>query len=653
MKHRSSRSSFAELRDVLFGGLAFCGCLLCLLPAQARANPSYASELQAQAQARGLAHTRTWQVLLHYHPTLLGGWRSSADGPGFFLAGKAGESDPEAELAATLAAFAAPATLDVQETEAGQHPQCRFPARWSWLKHELAIDTQRLPEQPCPMFARWRQAIAPEKVTLIYSSAYINSPASMYGHTFLRLSRRTGAGNRLIDYIVNFAADATTNNGFLYAVEGLLGGFQGRFFVMPFYVKIQEYSNIESRDLWEYELALTGAEAERLVAHTWETRSTHFNYYFVTENCSYFILELLEAARPELRVSERFHGPVIPTETLRALLSVPDLVVARTSRPSLRMQILTRKSAMNSSEVKAAESLAKRGSESRASIAAWPKERQARTLDAACDLLRFREGLGKDPSPEFLRKERELLILRGRTGVEPLAVDVHPASDAPETGHRPLRLGIAGGLAGSQRASFEEVSFRFALHDFLDPSRGYLDDAELEMMQLQVRFYNGSHQLFPEHLELLNILSVSGFDRWIPKTAWTVRAGGDQAHNLGCAGLRCSDGYLKTGGGIALRAGHPFLAYLLTEVELAAGAPLDDHYRIGIGGLAGTVLRLGRWAEFKAEGSYLYYFLGDRRRAPVITVGQGLNFGTWAQLRLVGEAIGKYTEARLEVLGYF
>ncbi|HEY5284984.1 MAG TPA: DUF4105 domain-containing protein, partial [Polyangia bacterium] len=187
-----------------------------------------------------------------------------------------------------MAAFAAPATPEVQETEAGQHPQCRFPARWSWLKQELAIDVQRLPERPCPMFARWRQAIAPEKVTLVYSSAYINSPASMYGHTFLRLSRRTGAGNKLIDYIVNFAADVTTNNGFLYAIEGLMGGFQGRFFVMPFYVKIQEYSNIESRDLWEYELALTGAEAERLVAHTWETRSTHFNYYFVTENCSYF-----------------------------------------------------------------------------------------------------------------------------------------------------------------------------------------------------------------------------------------------------------------------------------------------------------------------------------------------------------------------------
>jgi hypothetical protein len=34
-------------------------------------------------------------------------------------------------------------------------------------------------------------------------------------------------------------------------------------------------------------------------------------------------------------------------------------------------------------------------------------------------------------------------------------------------------------------------------------------------------------------------------------------------------------------------------------------------------------------------------------------VGQGLNLGTWAQIRLVGDAVGSYREARAELLGYF
>ncbi len=613
----------------------------------------YVRQLQAQAQARGLAWSRTWQVLLHYHRTLLGGWQSSADGLGFFLAGKAGASDPQAELSATLAAFAEPARPKLPETEANQHPQCRFPARWAWLKQTLAIDSKRIPDQPCPLFERWRQAIAPEKVTLIYSAAYVNSPASMYGHTFLRLTRRTGEGNQLIDYIVNFAADPTTDNGFLYALLGLTGGFEGHYYVMPFYVKIQEYSNYESRDLWEYQLALTPAESERLVEHVWETRSTYFNYYFMTENCSYFLLELLEAARPSLHLSERFHGPVIPTETVRAVLSVPGLVRGHSVRPSLRDQLLTRKASLDRAEVAAAQALAEHGAQAQGLLAAWPKQRQARTIDAAYDLLRFREGMKKNPSAAFKRKERELLILRGRTGVAPLAVDVHPVSDAPETGHRALRLGVSGGVVGSSRTAFQEISLRMALHDFLDPPRGYLDDAELQMVDLRVRFYDRSHQIVPERLNLIDILSVPGFDRWSPKTAWTVRAAGAQAHNLGCTGLRCSYGSLITGGGLALRLGHPFLAYLLTNVDLSAGVPFEHHYRIGAGGIAGAVLRLGSFTELRIEGQYDYYFLGDRRRDPVVSAGEGFNFGTWAQLRLVGLAIGRYTEARLDLLGYF
>jgi hypothetical protein len=57
--------------------------------------------------------------------------------------------------------------------------------------------------------------------------------------------------------------------------------------------------------------------------------------------------------------------------------------------------------------------------------------------------------------------------------------------------------------------------------------------------------------------------------------------------------------------------------------------------------------------SLKAQGRYYYYFLGDHRRDPVIDVGQSISFGSWAELRLVGEATGRYTEARAELYGYF
>ena len=37
----------------------------------------------------------------------------------------------------------------------------------------------------------------------------------------------------LLDYAVNFAADLQNDNGFLYAMKGLMGGYHGRFSTFP------------------------------------------------------------------------------------------------------------------------------------------------------------------------------------------------------------------------------------------------------------------------------------------------------------------------------------------------------------------------------------------------------------------------------------
>ena len=238
------------------------------------------------------------------------------------------------------------------------HPQCRFPARYAWLKRELGAPPDFV-DQPCPLLDTWRTGISAEAVTLVYATAYLNGPASMYGHTFLRLSRATGEGNPLLDYAVNFAADADTKNGLLYAFLGLTGGFAGHFYVVPYYVKVQEYTNMESRDLWEYELSFTGEQVQRLVLHAWETRTTYFDYYFIDENCSYQLLTLLEAAEPSLHLIDRFGGRVVPADTVRAVLEQPGLIRRVASRPSLVSTMTERKARLDGRELRSAEALAK------------------------------------------------------------------------------------------------------------------------------------------------------------------------------------------------------------------------------------------------------------------------------------------------------
>ena len=140
-------------RVVLY--LVFLGALAGARPAAA--HDQYLAQLLRQARAQKLARTRTWQVLLHYREMWYGGWRSEADGWGFFNAGRIGKIDPERELEATLTAFRGPPVpLDPSRLEESQHPQCRFPARWQFLKQALGIDPARFPDQPCPLFSFWR-----------------------------------------------------------------------------------------------------------------------------------------------------------------------------------------------------------------------------------------------------------------------------------------------------------------------------------------------------------------------------------------------------------------------------------------------------------------------------------------------------------------
>jgi hypothetical protein len=628
----------------------------------APAPPPALAALVGLAGEKRLSETREWQVMLHYQPTRLGGWKSQADGLGFFFAGKRGKSDPAAELAATIAALMAPPVRDPKNPET-MHPQCRFPARYAWLKRELGAAD--FVDQPCPVLDTWRTGISAEAVTLVYATAYLNGPASMYGHTFLRLSRSTGEGNPLLDYAVNFAADADTNNGLLYAVLGLTGGFAGRFYVVPYYVKVQEYTNMESRDLWEYELAFSSEQVERLVLHAWETRNTYFDYFFIDENCSYQLLTLLEAAEPSLHLVDDFGARVVPADTIRAVLKQPGLVRRTGSRPSLVSTMTERKARLDGRELRSAEVWAKSPIEGTPpDPTGIPRHRQAQIIDAAYDLLRYREGLKSADAPDaFKKRERRLLLARGRTGEPPQDVVARAAVDAPERGHGTLRLAVGGGVS-AVGGTFETLAIRAAIHDFLDSSDGYPESAQLEMANLRGRFDNDSRRPRLDRFDLVGILSAAPVDRWVHSLSWKAWIGVENARELGCErpssdihGWRCLYGGATTGGGFATRfgPGRRFLTFALAEVDAGAGPAFaaGHDFRVGLGGEGGFVGEASQLWRFQLGARYIYYLLGDTRPNFRTRVAQSFSIGRGLALRLAVDTAGSYAEAATELVGYF
>ena len=97
--------------------------------------------------ASNLSEERLWHLLLHYRPTIGGGYESEADEAGFFLAAN-GKTDPQAELQQTIASFFSTELVG----RSRQPARCAFIARYHWLKAELGIDETRLPPQSCDRF---------------------------------------------------------------------------------------------------------------------------------------------------------------------------------------------------------------------------------------------------------------------------------------------------------------------------------------------------------------------------------------------------------------------------------------------------------------------------------------------------------------------
>ncbi len=570
--------------------------------------------LVARSRELRLAESREWQVLGHYRANRISsGVTSEVDAAAFFLAPD-GKTNPRSELEATLAAFVEQA-VDVDQSEEGKREpaRCRFPARFAWLDERLHFDSLVIPHAPCDRFDRWRDTIRAESATLIFASAYPNGPSSMFGHTLLRLNRaREGNADDLLAYAVNYAALPTTENPILYTFMGLGGGFPGYFATMPYYLKVQEYADMEDRDIWEYRLGLDRAAVARMVEHLWELGHAWFDYYYLSENCSYHLLAVLDAGNPSLHLTDAFQKWVIPGDTVKAIVDTPGLVASSRFRPS-RFRVMTaRRSALDAAEVDAAEKLAAaEGGEPAAILEAIAPARRVAVLDTAYELVRYRAEAS--PMTAATGRERALLVARGKLGAPPSEASVAPPP-APESGHGSSAITLGGGYG--TRGAFADLFVRGALHDLLDPTGGYMPGTQIEMFGLEARVYGDEAPAFElDRAFLARIVSLAPVDPWVVRPSWHVYVGLDRVREDACAGWDCVYGGVSGGVGLTLGWNRvaPGFAYTFADLDTAVGAPFRDRYRLEAGASIGTQLQPIEPWRLQLEAGYLYPFLGVDR----------------------------------------
>lgn len=583
---------------------------LCSLPGFAQNGLSPEQEALRQTLRRDAAQRQLWadpywRKLLYYERNWFGQYHSVCINRAFFLSPD-GKKEPSAELYAAIDGLFYSGDAD------DDSPECQFPERYLWLRKTLGVTDNDAHPPYCEKFNKWRAGLDPEAVSLLFAAGYLNNPSTLYGHTFLRLHKRGAAGADLLDYTVTYAATAD-ETGLMFAFKGLIGAYPGQYSTIPYYLKIQEYHNLEDRDLWEFPLSLTQPEIDRLMRHAWELGKASFPYLFFTRNCAWQPLQLLDIAKPELDLESRFPVWVIPADTVKAVIDAAP-PAQPVWRPSLWKHVVWKRAQLSPEERSLVLALS-RGDQAAAvkKVSALPPNRAAAVLETTADYLGWRQYARRINQDELDRRSDPLLALRASLGNQTTFTGKPPLPFNVAKAHDSMRLG-AGVTTIKGNGPAYELQWRFALQDILDPPDGYLPDAALEMGALRMRYAPENDHFYFKEAKLAHVLSLNPWDDWMRRKSWEVNVGFEQADETGRATGTSAVWDMSAASGLAFET-HLVsreLFYTMLVADSGLGMALDRNWRVGGGAKAGVLAKNGPLLT-QAEARYIGYAMGDRR----------------------------------------
>jgi hypothetical protein len=616
--------------------------------------------LEKQVTDRALWNHPQWLNLVHYQSDLFGGYTSQVDGDTFFLAPD-GKTNPQAELIATIRAYyrkptaeelARPKQLTDPEIQAAlkktvdsleaktlskeererqfeerkqellkheaDHPICHFPARLRFLKRELNWDGSGLPEITCYRQNDFRRRVDAKSASLVFSSFFLNNPSSTFGHSFLRINSGLWAQygnyrNELLDTGVNFAANVTTSNPAFYALFGMLGLMPGTFTTVPYYLKVREYNDFESRDLWSYDLDLTPDEIAMLVDHIWEEETTFYYYKYFTENCSYHMFTLLDAAAPRLELTKGLTYYTIPSHTIRVLNQSPGAVKKITYRPSVRSQFFYRLTLLTNEERKALDVLVDTHDLTLLSPT-LSKESAAHVLDAFSDQIELTsvKELIIDGS-DAQKLKQAVLVKRASLGLKSVNIEVPaPLRSAPHLAHGIRRVDI-GAAYENDRGPSTTFGHRSAMHDILDPGLGYARNMQVDMFGVWARVLNrpsGFRNRFEfDEFNLIKLTALTPLSRYYTAKSVQADIGWKKMYDRDCENKdhRCLPFDIEYGPGWTI---DPTSTETLSLFAFVKGqftySPnyAGTNIRLGLGPKAGAVLYISDDLRFMASAEW-------------------------------------------------
>lgn len=559
---------------------------------------------QSSFNLNQLAYSKEWLALVHYQSKPFRKYISSIDSDNFFLA-KNGKTSPTDELKATIQLF--------QGNDTKQ--KCFFPARYSYLKSQ---GIQLPPFPKCIDYTEFKKDLNPAGITLIYTDAYMNNPSSLFGHTLMRIDIPEGK-TQLVAHGMNYGANVDPNTiGPVYALYGLAGGYYGGFTVKPYYNVINTYNNLENRDIWEYKLDLSSSEQDFFVAHLWEVGQTQTRYYFFTKNCSYLLMEVLDAVRPNLNLAQKFPVQTIPLDTLKAVYNQPNLVKDINYRPSRQRRIAYRYQQMSRNEKNAL--IAYIENEDFSLYEQLSDESKAKVLDTGYEYIQYAWVKQQIDLKTYRRKS--LNILKKRTNLQTSGTEVKINGKSVINSHHSMRFQTA---LGTQRGkAFIDLGLRSAYHSLTERPQGFLDGAEINFLDSVIRYRPQQNTIRLQKLGLVKITSLSPYNHLFKPLSYQVDMYINREWNPKTDKEKLMFTF-KGGSGLTVQPfDKTYLYSLVNTTYRYGGGHLPHKHGLALG-ISGGLLYTGeRWqAQVEAEKNF-----SDNEMLQDLTLKSTVNFAT-------------------------
>lgn len=523
--------------------------------------------LAFKAQAATSELSPEWLALVHYRPQLLGGYEGTIDSETFYLSEK-GRKSPENELKATIELF-----NDGKDIE----KICLFPARYKYLKKQGLVTT-KFPK--CDEYEQFVKDLQPDGVTLLFTDAYMNNPSSLFGHSLIRIDTAR-KGTQLLAHGLNYGAFTGPNPGALYPILGIFGGYYGGFTVKPYYDIINTYNNIENRDIWELKLDFTPEEKEMFVAHIWEVGQTKTSYYFFTKNCSYMLMETLDAVRPSLKLADEFYLQTIPLDTIKAVYRRKGLVKEVNYRPSRQAQIVSKYEQMNDKQKKA---YAAAILEEDFSFSDLNEAEKAGVAETAYQFVQYQNVAAEISKEDYLSRSFKLLKIRSQLSVQDNLKSLDEAKE-PMKSHESMRAGM--GIGSRNGEAFQELAYRPAYHSLTDNAYGFLSGAEINFLSLKARHYDNQNNYVLQDFDIIGIKSLAPRNVMFSPLSYNIQWGVNREINP----YTDEEGYvmnLAVASGVTYEVYDDIYAFVMINNHAAYGGFLPHNQYLGMGGLAGV-----------------------------------------------------------------